>query len=319
MLEIPYESELFANSSPVRNGFDRLSVTWDELLWAAITVGRPGWHFVLQHGQSSLFEALFRASALRLAIEQVAPGSKRLRRTAAAKRLDPSEKGAINYFLGLTLCKLFAERKLGAPWMLHLDVFRDRLNPRVLAGRSRPDLVGMTTGGQWVALESKGRVSPPATDAKDKAKEQAERLVAVNGTPVAYRIGAIAYFKDESLRFFWRDPQPDGKEPRNAIKLQVSEEVLWRAYYLPILKLVRTMSAVDMRQEDKLVFQMKEGDFQVKVATPLMRLLSSEKWKAAGEWCGEHHEQLLRSELRHDGVAVVAGASWSKPFSEPFE
>jgi hypothetical protein len=318
MLEIPYESELFAKSSPVQNGVNNLPVTWDDLLWAAITVGRPGWHFVLRHGQSSLFEALFRASALRLAVEQISPGSKRLRRTAATKHLDPSEKGAVSYFLGMTLCKLFAERKLAAPWMLHLDMFRNQLNPRVLAGRSRPDLVGVTIGGQWVAMESKGRVSPPVADTKNKAKKQAERLVAVNGTPVTYRIGAITYFKDECLRYFWRDPQPDGKEPENAIKLQVPEDQLWRNYYFPILKMVRAIG-VENTQGGKIVFSNSGGDFQVHVATQLMALLHSEKWKDAGEWCREHQEHLFKSELRIDGLAVVAGNSWSKPFSESFD
>lgn len=181
-MDIEFTSEGFPSPGPVVNGSDVLSVSWDDLLWAAITVGRPNRHFVFRHGVSSLYEALFRASALRMTLEQIAPGARRLRRTATAKSLDPSEKGAVNYFLGLTLCKLFAEMKLDAPWLLHLDVFRDRLNPRLLSGRSRPDLIGRTTGGEWVALESKGRVSPPTGDAKTKAKEQAERVVSIRGT-----------------------------------------------------------------------------------------------------------------------------------------
>ena len=159
MPNIDFESEGFPAGGPVRNGLDTLSVTWDDLLWAAITVGRPSRHFVFKHGTSSLYEALFRVSALRMTVEQLSPTSRRLRRTPAAKSLDPSEKGAINYFLGMVLCKLFAEMELDAPWLLHLDVFRSRLNPGLLSGRSRPDLIGRTRGGQWVALESKGRVS----------------------------------------------------------------------------------------------------------------------------------------------------------------
>lgn len=318
MLEIPFESEDFAESSAVRNGFGRLAVSWDDLLWAAITVGRPNWHFVLQHGASSLYEALFRASALRVALEQASPGSSRLRRTAAAMNLDPSEKGAINYFLGLTLCKLFAAKKLGAPWLLHLDVFRNQLSPTLFAGRSRPDLVGLTTGGHWVALESKGRVSPPTADTKKKAKEQAERLIAVNGLQVTYRIGAFAYFKNQNLRFFWRDPQPDGKEPRNAIRLGFSEEVFWKAYYLPILRLARTKGA-ENRRTDSLSFEVKECDFHLKVATPVLDLLNVERWKDAGDWCREHPDEIRRLELSDDGVAVVAGASWSERFSDSFE
>ena len=74
----------------------------------------------------------------------------------------------------MAICKLFAAKLLDAPWLLHLNVFRPMLNP-VLTGRSHPDLVGQTQSGQWLAFESKGRVSSPAADAKNKAKAQAQR------------------------------------------------------------------------------------------------------------------------------------------------
>ena len=126
------------------------------------------------------------------------------------RSLDPSEKGAVNYFLGMATCKLFAAKLLDAPWLLHLGVFRPLLNPQ-LNGRSRPDLLGETLSGRWLAFESKGRASPPAAAAKDKAKAQAQRI------PVTYHIGGITYFKNDSLQFFWRDPQrgdPGGRGHR---------------------------------------------------------------------------------------------------------
>lgn len=317
-MDIEFMSEGFPSPGPVANGSDVLSVSWDDLLWAAITVGRPNRHFVFRYGVSSLYEALFRASALRMTLEQSLPGARRLRRTAAAKSLDPSEKGAVNYFLGLTLCKLFAETKLDAPWLLHLDVFRDRLNPRLLSGRSRPDLIGRTTSGQWVALESKGRVSPPTADAKTKAKEQAERVVSIRGTPVSYRIGGFAYFKDDVLRFFWRDPQPDGVEPPNAIRLNITEDDIWKAYYQPILALVGPDHAA-MIERENIPIPIKEADLQIRVLREVMRLLRLEKWKDAGHWCMEHQDTLAQGEVHGDGVQIIAGESWGKPYEESLE
>jgi hypothetical protein len=317
-MDIEFISEGFPNPGPVINGTDTLSVTWDDLLWSAITVGRPNRHFVFQHGTSSLYEALFRASALRMTLEQISPVTRRLRRTAAAKSLDPSEKGAVNYFLGLTLCKLFAEKKLDAPWLLHLDVFRDLLNPRLLSGRSRPDLIGRTTGGEWVALESKGRVSPPTADAKRKAKEQAERVVSIRGTPVSYRIGGFAYFRDDLLRFFWRDPQPNGVEPPNPIRLDLTEDDIWRAYYRPILALVGPDNSAFIEREHTSI-PIKEADIKIRVLSEVMRFLRLEKWKDAGHWCMEHQDQLAQGEVHRDGVQIIAGDSWSKPFEESLE
>ena len=169
MLRISYETEAFPPET-VPNGTDELSVTWDDILWAAVTVGRPNRHYVFRHGVSSQYEALFRWSLVRMALEQSRPSGYRLRRTNAAKTLDPTEKGAVNYFLGMTFCKLFAEKLLNTPWLLHLDVYRPWLNP-LLTGRSRPDLIGMehcTT--RWHAFECKGRISPSDSAAKAKAR-----------------------------------------------------------------------------------------------------------------------------------------------------
>jgi len=152
MLRIPYVTEAFPPRT-VANGQAELAVTWDDILGAAVTVGRPRRHYVFRHGAASMYEALFRWSLVRMALEQSGPYGYRLRRTTAARTLDPTEKGAVNYFLGMTFCKLFAAKLLNTPWLLHLDVFRPMLNP-VLTGRSRPDLVGQVQGlAQWHAFE----------------------------------------------------------------------------------------------------------------------------------------------------------------------
>jgi hypothetical protein len=131
----------------------RLSVTWNEILWAAITVGRPDLYHVFEHGDGSLYEAIFRWSLMRMSLEQRGPVGTRLYRTDAFKHLDPTEKGAIGYFLGLVVCKLFAAKRLDSPWTLHLDVWRDILNPVLLPGRSRPDMVAQSdASSDWHAL-----------------------------------------------------------------------------------------------------------------------------------------------------------------------
>lgn len=170
-----------------------------------------------------MYEALFRLSLVRMALEQSGPRAWRLNRTETAKTLDPSEKGAVNYFLGIIMCKLFSAKLLDAPWVLHLDVFRPQLNPRILTGRSRPDLVGQTSSGDWVALESKGRISPASPEAKDKAKEQAIRLISVNGASPSLHIGAVTYFRSDVLQFFWRDPEHSDLKVRNPIRVSVDE------------------------------------------------------------------------------------------------
>lgn len=97
----------------------------------------------------------------------------------------------------MAICKLFASRLLNTPWLLHLDVFRDQLNPATLGGRSRPDLVGQDASGAWHAFETKGRSSVPSSEDKLKAKSQAQRLVSVDGSACSLHIGSFAYFRGD--------------------------------------------------------------------------------------------------------------------------
>jgi hypothetical protein len=133
-LRIDYESRFFPAVYSLRSA-RTLDTSWDELLWAAITIGRPSTYHVFRYGSASFHEAIFRLSLVRLAVEQ--DWGNRLHRSDAFVALDPTEKGMVSYFLGMTLCKLFASRLLNTPWLLHLDVFRSSLNSVVLVALHR--------------------------------------------------------------------------------------------------------------------------------------------------------------------------------------
>lgn len=227
-LRIDYRSRAFPSSYGFRSG--TLSSSWDEVLWAAITLGRPSTYHVFRHGEASFHEAIFRLALIRMAVEQDWNGY--LHRTDLFAWLDPTEKGMVSYFLGMTLCKVFASRLLLTHWLLHLDVFRPALNP-VILGRSRPDLVGEDISGNWNAFESKGRSSVPSSADKAKAKAQAQRLVSVNGRNCSLHVGSFAFFRSDVLEFYWRDPEPGS---RDAIDVP-RPETEWRYYYEPALSL----------------------------------------------------------------------------------
>ncbi len=104
-LLIDYESQAFPASRGI-SSFGQLSITWDDILWAAMTLGRPNLHYVFRHGLASQFEVIFRWSLVRMALEQRGPTGSRLWRTDVFKSLDPTEKGSVNYFLGMTFCAI---------------------------------------------------------------------------------------------------------------------------------------------------------------------------------------------------------------------
>jgi hypothetical protein len=304
-IRILYESEGFAKTVP--NGTGQLDVSWSELLHAAITVGRPNRQDVFAHGASSNYEAIFRWSLIRMALEQNGPRGTRLLRTDAFRTLDPSEKGAVSYFLGLVVAKLFASKLLNAPWLMHLDVYRPRLNP-VLKGRSRPDLVGQTKSGDWIALECKGRLSKPGATAKDKAKEQARRVISVGGAVPIHAIGAITYFVGDSLQFFWRDPEPD---PKTKYPIRIErDDACWRHYYRPALDLLRAHRA---DRSDGALSYIEHADLKIGIHPAVLGELAAERWADAKRIANGLND---RGVYGADGIALVAGESWSERFKE---
>ena len=317
-LRIDYESEEFPADGLVTNGAFSLQTTWDELLWAALTIGRPNISYVFRHGESSLYEAIFRLSLMRMALEQRGPSAYRLCRTAAAISLDPTEKGAVSYFLGMTMCKLFCEQLLEVPWMMHLDVFRPDLDV-VLRSRSRPDLVGQTLSGDWVALESKGRISIPSAEAKKKAKQQAEQIVSIDGISPSFHVGGIAYFRNDVLNFFWRDPKPTGDTRGRAIKLEVSEDD-WQHCYLPALALVQSKAQIYKQMLDMpILLPVRELDLEIGIHPEVLRFVGEGQWAAARSACRHLHREQRLGDYCTDGIRVVAGSSWREPFKEFFK
>lgn len=238
---------------------------------------------------------------IRMAVEQGWNGY--LSRTGAFAALDPTEKGMVSYFLGMTLCKLFASRLLLTPWLLHLDVFRPILNP-VTLGRSRPDLVGEDISGNWHAFECKGRSSVPSPSDKAKAKSQAQRLVSVNGQGCSLHVGSFAFFRSDLLEFYWRDPAPDA---RDAIALP-NPDPEWRYYYEPAFSFASDTDSEPMASERRL------ADVTIAIHPKVRRLLEVGRWSQAKQVAHERRQEFVSEGYQPDGLKVTAGKSWIESY-----
>ena len=310
MLRIPFQTADFP-AGTVPNGTSDLSVTWDDILWAAVTVGRPNRHYVFRHGDASMYEAVFRWSMVRMALEQSSSWAYRLHRTNAAKTLDPTEKGAVNYFLGMTFCKLFASKLLNTPWLLHLDVFRPALNA-FLTRRSRPDLVGKEhKTNRWHAFECKGRLSPPDETVKRKAKDQAMQVVSVSGSSCRLHVAAITHFRSDVLQFCWIDPLPTERKPVE-VAFQPGD---WRHYYSPLVHLITNADrgGVLLKDENALV-PIRGLDIEVSVHPAVAKFLFRGEWDAAQQAAEEAATELADARYHPDGLLIRAGKTWRQRF-----
>ena len=331
--KISYESEDFPKGL-IQEPTGALDLNWSDLLWAALTVGRACWTDVWKHGSSSDYEAIFRCSLVKMAVTTANAG-KWLHPTATFRNMDPSEKAAVNYFLGMIVCKLFATELLNTPWLLHLDVYHPVLHP-VRRGKSRPDLVGQQLGKQdsWRAFECKGRFRLHDTT-KDKAKAQATALVSVvSGTGRVIcdlHVGAITRFQRDVLNFFWRDPEPNPDGSDNELVLSLPQGA-WRYYYAPITNAirfaafagegepVRNLSDPTVREimllSGERPLHFREIDIYLGVHPSIAELLFSESWDAAQQRAGEMALEFAKvPEMRADGLIVKAGPSWTQSHS----
>ena len=324
-LLIPYQSEKFPNRCPCSSKTlgHELPVTWDDILWAALTVGRPSLSHVFRHGTSSVHEALFRLSLVRMAIQQE-DGDQRLHPTKAFKALDPTEKGAVSYFLGMVVCKIFADKCLSTPWVLHIDVFGDQWKVRVNTGRSRPDLFGERTGSKdWHVFESKGRSRSISRSDKDKAKRQTGQVMRINGVVPKLRIGAFSYFKQNALHFYWCDPEPNGPDEDSPIDLRLPRNA-WGEHYRLATEVMLAAGTLGRYWEeeglrDVPLAEIPALDVAVGAHPAVRRHLFESQFDAAREAAhgiqsGADALALPSDEAyRPDGLVVQSGTSWGEP------
>lgn len=303
MLRVGFTADGFSAGFAEVNGNHNLELDWPTVVWSAITVGRREFPHVLRHGLFSWFEIAYRAA---LIFANLCGESGQIRRSPAYDGLDPSEKGAVSYFLGLTMAKAFAERRLGVPWLMHLDVYREELQP-VLEGQSRPDLVGQTTDARWVGIEAKGRTNDVKGPALERAKNQARLLRTVAGEEPLLRVGMVSHFRGGNLQLAISDPE--ARRDEKALDLPLSRDQLQRDYYRPFRTWLSQEPAAHKTARAKHAFvaaHLSAVDLTVGLAVdlfgeepPVTRAAEREVPKEEAFYVGS------------DGVLVELGSLWS--------
>lgn len=312
MLNIPYSSDNFPRSlGPEFQGSNTGYFTWTDLLWAAITVGKAKRSHLLRFGRYSRFEIIVRASTLFSNLKQ---GTfDQLQKSNVYRTLDPTEKGATSYFIGLMCTKLFAERFLGVPWLMHLDVYRDRSPATLGKGQTRPDLVGMNSRGDWIVMEAKGRSGRSLGDALETAKDQTRNLRTVSGRYPALRVALAAYFERGNLCVSWTDPE-DYHE--YAEDLDIPAQDFLSHYYQPLLNLVEDQSSITetrrFQEQTFLTTRIEDADMIIGVhdmivdGAPFSEIAESLPHELHNLETGE------RTKIGLDGILIETDSSWSE-------
>jgi hypothetical protein len=150
------------------------------LAWAAATVGGNPFAPRFDRRERALEmkwrEAMARAS--------VPAGARYFYKSNSYRRLAPSEKGAVSFFLGQAQAKLFAHDFFQVDKFLAYDHYLEyRRLPRV---GSRLDFLGFRGTQTTIAVEAKGRSGATTPRRSKPAKKQAESIPGDRRSPAAH-------------------------------------------------------------------------------------------------------------------------------------
>lgn len=220
-------------------GFERyitsghLSVTWPELVWAAVTYGKSSRLYHLTHPGHSRAEKKHRTYLLYTCLKQQGG---HVQKSELYSEMDHTEKGSASYFLGMVLTKLAADKLLDTPYLWHVSTSSQAVS--YAPGNSRPDLIGYNTNtGVWIVAEAKGRSARFDGKALASAKSQSQMINSINGITPRWRFGAESHFSP-NLEVTLEDPPADDKAI--ALEFNLHEGI---AEYYSIRNVLRSRGA----------------------------------------------------------------------------
>jgi hypothetical protein len=236
MFTIPFDTAGFPSGFP-RSG--RLPCSWPALLRSALLLsgstpgaGRTatGWL------PGTALEFLWRAAVVGANLRQLGD-NRPLLQSDQYRGLDPSEKGAVSFFLGQVSAKHFAEHLLGSPIFTRVDSALQVAAMPVI-GR-RPDFYGYGPTVGVFATEAKGRSGLWTAKLMRDAKTQARTLPPILGVGGHRAVAHAAYFQGRQWKARIEDPPLKLRERGPRV------EALLYAYYRPLIPLLQERAADD--------------------------------------------------------------------------
>lgn len=224
------EASDFPAGSP-RNGTHTLTLTWADLVSAAVTVGKyPA--FYLQQRQWHSLELQYKALSLN-AFYTIDTTDGTVVHTDEHQYLDASEKAALAFQFGMAMCQLYARHVLGVPWMMHVSRVTTHGNVLGFIGDDRPDLYGLDAAHCWTVAEAKGRISPDQR-LIDKMQRQKLAVATVNGRPPVVSVASVTRLRSTGFDLRVVDPPA----PANGLAPEFNEADWIMDYYAPVLSVL---------------------------------------------------------------------------------
>ena len=310
MLRIPYQATNFGHHwGSALAGNKTLEITWEEVVWSAITMGKPGATFLFGHGWHSASDLVVRAHTVFANLQQT---SWYLTKSSLYNSLDPTEKGATSYFIGMMAAKIVGLRLLDTPWLFHLSMLVDLGGKPILVGKSQPDLIGINGRRDWIVAEAKGRTEGYSARTMISAKKQTKKLRRINGDFPALRIAVQSFFAT-SLTFALEDPEEFEKDAKD---LTFDENDAFKKYYDFTRMIPRDKGAIRTALGRVFYFHaLGDSGISVGIVREVAEISAStvsfrDVTKALGDLTPGRDEEKGISVFT-DGIAVALDERWS--------
>lgn len=214
-----------------------------------------------------LLEMMWRMMMVRTNLKPTTTGSA-WTRSESYDLLDPSEKVAVSYFLGMVQSHLVATKELGYSHLVHVDRLLKAAGQPLQ--NSRPDFVAIHLGPNGkrthaATWEAKGRTNGFDSGALNTAKDQAKVIPLIKGLKARETVASEAYFHPKTT--VWsaklKDPDWEGEE------LEIGLETYLLAYYSPLVKAGRQTQQMEVVGEDT-VFTVPDFSMTIGLPTELV-------------------------------------------------
>ncbi|MFG6497568.1 hypothetical protein P8610_19555 [Fictibacillus sp. UD] len=231
---VNYEADKFTRIWGKKlKGHNTLNFSWPEIVHAALMVGKQSYFELSLHGYYSYMEVIYRYSMLKAFILEDSTGGI-VKSEVYKDVLDPSEKGAVSYFLGNVFTNLVSIKLLGVKTILHYDQYKHTYSISAIGG-CKPDFIAQNYRDEWIVLESKGRSGRKDNIAIDKAKTQLKAIRKINNNIPVVKVAIQTYFTNSGFAKLHIEDPDDSKI--NSVKLEINHIKFLKRYYKLIIDL----------------------------------------------------------------------------------
>lgn len=255
------------------NGPSFLDVSAHEVRKAAEEVGATS--SVFGQPKRTLREIAWRRNMILSNLDQPPGGWEQ---NSSYKRLDPSEKSGVSYYLGMVLPAIVAKKMWNTPHLVHVDAVLQILGKKIGNVR-RPDLVGYAQGATAkslgrLLLEAKGRThgfaQPPVTKAKAQLNNAPHAVLQLVGS-TATRIASLAYFENDLWEGFMIDPP--GTPVRSPYSDDEFQALIDTAYCWPFMEIIEAFPGDRSQTQEEHTVWVPEAGIKISMPSPIFEQL----------------------------------------------